>query len=115
MAHRRRRALQSFSMPTAQRGDVQDVEQIRAAIEAFVKNARQPALYEAGEELFSLAADNFSLGMRGSRLTLEAWDRTRNFTRRILTMERADRARIEMVRSEERRGGKKGRYRWSPA
>jgi hypothetical protein len=84
-------------MPTAQRGDVQDVEQIRAAIEAFVKNARQPALYEAGEDLFSLAADNFSLEMRGSRLTLEAWDRTRNFSRRILAMERADKARIEMV------------------
>jgi hypothetical protein len=84
-------------MPTAQRGDVRDVEEIRAAIEAFVKNARQPALYEAGEDLFPLAADNFSLEMRGSRLTLEAWDRTRNFSRRILSVERASSARIEMV------------------
>ena len=84
-------------MPTAQKGAVQDVEEIRAAIEAFVKNARQPALYEPGEDLFPLTEDNFSLEMRGSRLTLEAWDRTRNFSRRILTMERAGSARIEIV------------------
>lgn len=84
-------------MPTAQKGAVQDVEEIRAAIEAFVKNARQPALYEPGEDLFPIAADNFSLEMRGSRLTLEAWDRTRNFSRRILAMERAGSARIEIA------------------
>jgi len=84
-------------MPTAQQGDVRDVEEIRAAIETFVGNARQPALYEPGEDLFPLAADNFSLEMRGSRLTIEAWDRTRNFSRRILSIERADRARMEIV------------------
>jgi len=84
-------------MPTAQRGGVQDVAEIRAAIGAFLENARQPALYEPGEDLFPLAADNFSLEMRGARLTLEAWDRTRNFSRRILSMERSGSARIELV------------------
>ena len=87
MAHRGRRALQSRCMLTAQRGDVAESGELRAAIEAFVKNARQPALYEPGESLFPLAADNFALEMRGSRLTLEAWDRTRNFSRRILAVE----------------------------
>jgi len=84
-------------MPTARKGDVRDAGEIRASIETFVANARQPALYEAGEDLFPLAPDNFSLEMRGSRLTLEAWDRTRNFSRRILSIEKADSARVEMV------------------
>jgi hypothetical protein len=93
-------------MLTAQRG-AQDAGEIRAAIEAFVRNARQPALYEAGENLFPLAADNFALEMRGSRLTLEAWDRTRNLARRILTVERASGARMEI--SVERFGRREGK------
>jgi hypothetical protein len=53
-------------------------------IESFLKRAKQPALLEPGEELLELADGNFTLGIRGSRLTLQAWDRTRNLTRRIL-------------------------------
>jgi hypothetical protein len=84
-------------MPTARKGDVRNAGDIRTAIETFVATARQPALYEAGEDLFPLAPDNFSLEMRGSRLTLEAWDRTRNFSRRILSIDALDSARVEMV------------------
>jgi hypothetical protein len=73
--------------PTAQRGAGRSPEQTREAIEAFVKNAKQPALLEPGEELLELTEDNFSLEIRGSRLTLQVWDRTRNLTRRIVAIQ----------------------------
>ncbi len=76
---------------------MRDAGDIRTAIEAFIRNARQPALFEPGEELFPLAADNFSLEMRGSRLTLQAWDRTRNLTRRILEVELSGGGRLEIA------------------
>src|ERR1039458_5809627 len=59
-----------------------DLAQIRVQIEEFLKNAREPALLEPGEELLPLSGENYSLEMRGSRLTLQAWDRTRNWSRR---------------------------------
>jgi len=71
--------------------------EIRAEIEAFVKNCKEPALMEPGEELLIIAPDNFLLEMRGSRLTLQAWDRNRNFTRRILEIKECTTARLELT------------------
>ncbi len=93
-------------MPSPQRAAVRDAEEIRAAIDAFLKNARQPALFEPGEELFPLSPDTFAVEMRGSRLTLQAWDRARNLTRRILALDAAQ-SRIEM--RVERFGKREGR------
>lgn len=93
-------------MLSAQRAAVRDAREIRAAIDAFLKSARQPALFEPGEELFPLGPDNFDVEMRGSRLTLQAWDRTRNLTRRILSLDAAQ-SRIEMT--VERFGKREGR------
>ena len=65
---RRRRAIIRFqaspSMPPAQRVQGRSAPEIRAAIEAFLANRRQPALLEPGEELLALEADNFSLEFR---------------------------------------------------
>jgi len=83
-------------MPSAQPAAVRDAEGIRAVIDAFLKSARQPALFEPGEELFALGPDNFALEMRGSRLTLQAWDRSRNLTRRIVALE-SEQSRIAMT------------------
>ena len=71
-------------------------EATRAAIEAFLKGCRQPALMEPGEELLPLTSENFSLEVRGSRLTLQAWDRTRNLTRRITALGETSPARLEL-------------------
>src|ERR1035441_1160320 len=60
-----------------------DLPRIRAEIEDFLKSAREPALLEPGEELLPLNSENYALEMRGSRLTLQAWDRTRNWSRRL--------------------------------
>src|SRR5664279_6056691 len=74
-----------------------DLAQIRAHIEDFLKGAREPALLEPGEELLPLNADNYSLEMRGSRLTLQAWDRTRNWSRRLTAITEATKARLAMT------------------
>ena len=74
-----------------------DLAQIRVQIEEFLKNAREPALLEPGEELLPLSGENYSLEMRGSRLTLQAWDRTRNWSRRLTAITESGNARLAMT------------------
>jgi hypothetical protein len=74
-----------------------DAAEISSSIAQFIGNARRPALYEPGEDLFPLSVENFSVEMRGSRLTLQAWDRTRNLTRRILKITRSAHGRMELT------------------
>jgi hypothetical protein len=74
-----------------------DLAQIRAQIEEFLKSAREPALLEPGEDLLGLNGENYSLEMRGSRLTLQAWDRTRNWSRRVTAITEATNARLAMT------------------
>jgi hypothetical protein len=76
---------------------MKSAEQIRTEIDAFVKNCKEPALMEPGEELLLLAPDNFVLEQRGPRITLQAWDRTRNLTRRILEVKESTAARLELI------------------
>jgi hypothetical protein len=99
-------AIIRLPMPSVQRVDGRSAEEIREVIESFLKNCRQPALFEPGEELLSLNGDNFALEFRGSRLTLEAWDRTRNLTRRVTGIKNASAARVEMT--VERFGRREG-------
>ena len=84
-------------MTSALRTGSRGAAEIRAAIEAFLSNAREPALLEPGEELLPLTAGNFHLEPRGERLTLQAWDRTRNLTRRVVGIQEAGAARLELV------------------
>ncbi len=44
-----------------------------------------------------LAADNYSLQLRSSRLTLQAWDQTRNLVRRVTSVAHEARGRLELV------------------
>jgi hypothetical protein len=93
-------------MPPARRVEGRSAQEIRAVIEGFLANCRQPALLEPGEDLFALEADTFALEFRGSRLTIEAWDRTRNLARRVLAIKRESAARLELV--VERFGRREG-------
>ncbi len=79
----------------------------QAAIERFLQSSRRPALLEPGEPLLPLAADNYSLQLCGSRLTLQAWDPTRNLVRRITGVAGEARGRLELV--VERFARKEGR------
>src|ERR1035437_9869712 len=74
-----------------------DLAEIRAQIENILKSAREPALLEPGEELLPLSGENYSLEMRGSRLTLQAWDRTRNWSRRLTAITESSNARLAMT------------------
>jgi len=84
-------------MPPVRRAAKLNAEQTRTQIEAFLKDARQPALLEPGEELLALTADNFVLDLRGERLTLQAWDRTRNLSRRVTGIKDSNAGRIELA------------------
>ena len=94
-------------MPPVQGTSGRSAEEAREVIEAFLKTCRQPALLEPGEELLPLSPDSFSLEMRGSRLTLQAWDRTRNITRRVSGIAASTAARLEL--SVERFARREGR------
>lgn len=69
----------------------------QGAIERFLKSARRPALLEPGEPLLPLAEDNYILQLRSSRLTLQAWDQTRNLVRRVTRVAHEARGRLELV------------------
>jgi hypothetical protein len=57
-------------MRSALRIEGRTAPEIRAVIESFLKNCRQPALLEPGQEVLPLTADNFSLESRGVWLGL---------------------------------------------
>ena len=84
-------------MATVQGTEHRSALPIRETIEAFLKNCRQPALMEPGEELLPITGDNFELDFHGSRLTLQAWDRTRNLTRRVIGHKAPTAGRLELV------------------
>ena len=79
------------------RGGGRSVVELRATIESFLENCREPALLEPGEEMLPLTGGNYALQVRGSRLTPQAWDRTRNWTRRIIDIADATNARLDMT------------------
>src|ERR1051326_2744684 len=84
-------------MPSGARTSGRSAGDIRANIEEFLRNCRQPALLEPGEELLPLNGDNFELQIRGSVLTLQAWDQKRNFTRRVTDLQEPARGRLELA------------------
>ena len=93
-------------MPSLTRIGGRGAEETRLAIEDFLRNARQPALLEPGEELLEIAADNFLLELRGGRLTVQAWDRKHNLSRRVTGIKQSSPARLELV--VERFAGREG-------
>jgi len=93
-------------MPRVSRVDGRSATETRQEIETFLKNCRQPALLEPGEELMPLSSGNLSLDLRGERLTMQAWDRTRNLARRVTGIKQSSPARLEMV--VERFGRREG-------
>ena len=83
--------------PAASPAAARDAAGMHAAIECFLKACRRPYLLEPGEELFSLKEGSFSLDLVESRLTLQAWSDTRNFTRKIVGIGEQRRGRLELV------------------
>ena len=67
-----------------------------AAIERFVQNSRQPVLFEPGDDPLTITASTFSLTARGSIVTLECWNDTKNLVRRIRGIRTERRGRLEV-------------------
>ena len=84
-------------MPPLHRAAGRSAEETRAEIQTFLDHARQPALLEPGEELLALTPDSFALEIRGGRLTLQAWDRTRNLARHVTAVKQSTAARVELA------------------
>ena len=76
---------------------MKSADEIRAQIDEFIKKCKEPALMEPGEELLLIAPDNFVLETRGPRLTLQAWNKARNLSRRILEVKESTSARLELT------------------
>src|SRR5579885_2158791 len=72
-------------------------EENRATIENFLKSCKEPALLEPGEEIIPLTPENFAIDLRGSRLTIQAWDCTRSLTRRITAAKSPNASRLELT------------------
>ena len=84
-------------MRTPSRRPSQDADTSRETIQAFLRTCKEPALLEPGEELFPIAADNFALESHAGRLTLQAWDRTRNLVRRVTGVKGESGGRLELA------------------
>lgn len=71
-----------------------------AAIERFVHSARQPVLFEPGDDPLTITSATFSMSARGNVVTIECWNDTRNLIRRIrgIRSERRGRLEIEIER-----------------
>ncbi len=69
-------------------------------MERFVRSARQPVLFEPGDDPLPITPATFSLTVRGAIVTIECWNDTRNLIRRIrgIRSERRGRLEIEIER-----------------
>jgi len=77
-----------------------DPQAAHAAIERFVQASRQPVLFEPGDDPLAVTSTNFSLTARGSIVTIECWNDTKNLVRRVrgIRSERRGRLEIEIER-----------------
>jgi hypothetical protein len=67
-----------------------------AAIAAFLKASRQPALLEPGDDPITVTPQNFSLTPHGSILTIQCWSATKNLVRRVRGIHSERRGRLEL-------------------
>jgi hypothetical protein len=65
-------------------------------MERFIASARQPVLFEAGDDPLAMTPANFSLTTRGSIVTVECWNATKNLVRRIRGIRSERRGRLEV-------------------
>jgi hypothetical protein len=77
-----------------------DPQSAHAAIERFLASARQPVLFEPGDDPLPIAPTSFSLTARGNIVTIECWNDTKNLVRRVrgIRTERRGRLEIEIER-----------------
>lgn len=82
--------------PAARRDSRSGPAEARLAIERFLRASKSPLFVEPGEDPITIQPDNHVLEWRSGYLTFEIWDETRNFSRRIVALERETRARLDL-------------------
>jgi hypothetical protein len=73
------------------------VKEVRSAVDHFFAASREPVLVEPGQETLALGSDNWILEFRSGRLTLEAWDESRNLVRRVTAVASVAPGRVELA------------------
>ncbi len=74
-----------------------DAEEVKRAIERFLKNSTRPALLEPGEPFLHLVEGSYSVESRHSRCVLQAWDEHRNLVRRVIRVRQDSRGKLTLV------------------
>lgn len=85
----------------------EDPNALLVAIETFIGSCREPALLEFGDEMIALVPGQYALEIRAGRLWIDAWNETRNISRRILSIERHTTGVLDCT--IQRFGGKPGK------
>lgn len=68
-----------------------------AAIERFLKASGQPILLEPGEDRFALIPGSFAIDWDNARLTVQAWDETRNLVRRVTGLKEEKPGKLDLL------------------
>lgn len=72
------------------------VEDAKLAIERFLTASHKPALFEPGESPLALTPSNFQIDNQSGKLTLSAWDDSRNLVRKVKNVVEESRGRLEL-------------------
>ncbi len=80
---------------------------LAAEVQRFLSSCPRPSLVEPGEPLLELAPGRWTVAEQGGRVTLEAWDNARSFSRRLTGIRSSSEDRLEL--HTERFGKHQGR------
>ena len=72
---------------TRKQAAVQDAISLSAAVEAFVRAARNPAVLDFGDRPVRLIEGQYALEVRSGKLAVEVWDEGRSLSRKILSID----------------------------
>lgn len=67
---------------------LQDAISLSAAVEAFVRAARNPAVLDFGDKPMRIVEGQYALEVRSGKLSVEVWDEGRSLSRKILSIDR---------------------------
>lgn len=71
---------------------LEDPINLSAAVDAFVKAARKPAVLDFGDKPMRLIEGQYALEVRAGKLSVEVWEEGRSLCRKILSIDRASAA-----------------------
>lgn len=86
-------------------GSSRTADDLRATLEGFVAAAKTPALIEPGEDPLPLVPGSYAIDVTAGRVAIQAWDDTRNLSRRVVEAKQTAPGQIELTVERFRRTG----------